>query len=234
MNDDFRNPYPDEFGFFRIGTPINTDINRANPDCPAFEMSSLAAKNYILMDVNPTSAKKIQGGGCDTKSQNASAFSTDSQVNIKWFVNASLSFHSNQSKNRATSKSTQTITAFAQQEMKICLRKNLTDKQLLKCATPGFREKLQRIRDEALARIESRDDGEKLRAAYSEFYKVYGTGFVSKLVLGAIGVFKGWASYESSASEVSTNFGGGASIKGTFGGASTAVEYCQKNMDLDA
>jgi hypothetical protein len=236
MSDTFENPYPAEYGYYRIGTPINADLNRAAPACPAFRMSALAAENCLLTDVNPVSVKRIQGGGCDTKSQDAWGFSADSSVKLGFFVNASLSCHVSRSRNTSSSTSTQTLTAFAKQESGIELRKNVPDNVLLQCATPDFRDHVLAIRKAALAlkAKPGRDHEQALVRAYKAFYAIYGTGFVSKLRLGAIGVFRGSAIYENSADETKANYGGGVSVSGVYGGFSAAAEYSSKHLNTNA
>jgi hypothetical protein len=46
MGENFRSPYPDDFGYYRIGTPVNADLNRAAPTCPAFEMGMLEKEGF--------------------------------------------------------------------------------------------------------------------------------------------------------------------------------------------
>jgi len=238
VSDTFENPYPPEFGYYRIGTPINADLNRAAPACPAFHMGALAAENCLLSDVNPISVKRIQGGGSDTRSQDAWGFSADASLKLGFFVNASLSCHVSRSRNQSSSSSMQTITAFAKQESGIELRHNVPGDVLLQCATLDFRDKLLAIRNAATDCAKDPETSAAGKAAlvraYKDFYSVYGTGFVSKLVLGAIGVFRGSAVYESATEETRSNYGGGVSVSGFYGGFSAAAEYSNKHFGANA
>jgi hypothetical protein len=236
MADTLENPYPEEYGFYRIGTPINLDTQKAAPDFPAFEMELLQGARCLDMSLNPTSSRRIQAGGSDIKSQDASGFSIDTACNVSTpWVDAALSFHMAKSENVATSGSSQTITAIARQESSIRLRMNAPSSLLLRCATDDFRAKVQAIR-EALQRRTSGDAGatSALADAVEAFYRRYGTGFVSKLVLGAIGVFKGTAVYSARAEETKKTFGGSASVSGCWGGVSAAAEYAKEHIGSNA
>lgn len=230
----FSNPYPPEYGYYRIGTPINADLNRAAPACPSFKMSALAAESCLLTDVNPVTTKRIQGGGSDAKTQDSFGFSVDSAVKLNWFVSASVSCHVAQSNNHCSSNSALTITAYAKQESGITLRRNIPTDVLLKCATDDFRDKVLAIRcaaqEYATHSARSPASREKLIKAYKAFYAIYGTGFVSKLALGAIGIFRGSAKYDNSSDESKSNYGGGFSVSGVCGGVSAAAEYAKKRL----
>jgi hypothetical protein len=41
------NPYPKEYGYLRIGTPVNMDFNKALYGYKAFDMTKLANKGYL-------------------------------------------------------------------------------------------------------------------------------------------------------------------------------------------
>ena len=75
----------------------------------------------------------------------------------------------------------------------IALTDNLTIDTVLKCATPDFREKV--------IAIKTADTLDKLKEAIANFYSRYGTGYISKLHLGSLGVFKGTATYSSTYKE---------------------------------
>lgn len=228
MNDnDFKNPYPPDFGYMRIGTPINADRNRINPYCPAFDMGMLAKQGCLIMDLNTTAEHLIQGGGYNNKSQQAWGYSTAADLGFKTgYVDGSLSFHINQSQNITKSAAHQNLSAWAKQEGGIALVKNVSQEDLLACATKDFRDKVIAIREA--------DTNEKLETALADFFFTYGTGFVSKLNLGAFGVFKGTANYDSDFDERRFNIGGGASVSAFLGGVSVAAEYTTKNMDSSA
>lgn len=224
---EFKNPYPEEFGYLRIGTPVNVNINRANPDYPAFDMGKLAAAGLLLTDVNTTSEHKIQGGGYDSKSQEAWGYSVSAQAGLNLgFINASLEFHLNQSSNTALNSNGQYLSAWARQTSGIKLRLNATEDEILSCATGDFHEKICAIRQAG--------DAATLTAKLAEFYARYGTGFVSELELGAMGVFRGSASYQSQAVETKLNTGGSVSVGAALGGASVAVDYAAQHMKSDA
>lgn len=226
-DDDFKNPYPEDFGYIRIGTPVNADRNRANPYCPAFDMGMLAKQGYLITDLNSTAEHKIQSGGYDNKSQTAWGYSVAAELGFKTgFVDGSLSFHINQSQNIAKSAAHQNISAWAKQEGGIALAESISQEDLLACAMPDFRLKITAIREA--------DTDEKMETALADFFFTYGTGFVSKLYLGAFGVFKGIADYDSDFNERKFNIGGGASVSGFSGGVSVASEYTAKNMDSEA
>ena len=223
----FINPYPEDFGYIRIGTPINADRNRANPYCPAFDMGMLAKQGCLKMDLNTTDDHQIQGGGYTNKSQHAWGYSAAAELGFKTgYVDGSLSFHINQSQNIAKSAAHQNLSAWAKQEGGIALVENALQDDLLACATNDFRAKVIAIREA--------DTDEKLEEALTNFFSTYGTGFVSKLHLGAVGVFKGTAHYDSEFNERKFNIGGGASVSGFYGGVSVAAEYTDKNMDSSA
>lgn len=226
-DNDFKNPYPSDFGYMRIGTPINADRNRANPYCPALDMGMLAKQGCLIKDLNTTAEHKIQAGGYNQKSQQAWGIGIGMEAGLKTgYVDASLSFHINSSQNIAKSTARQNISAWAKQEGGIALQKNISQEDLLACATPDFRDKITAIR--------TADTAEKMETAVSDFFYTYGTGFVSKLYLGAFGVFKGTAYYDSNFDERKFNTGGGASVSAVVGGASVAAEYTEKNMDSNA
>lgn len=237
MGDTFTNPYPAEYGYYRIGTPINADLNRAAPSCPAFLMGALQAENCLLTDVNPTMSKRIQGGGTDAKSQDAMGFSADTSLKLSFFVNAALSAHVSRSRNHCFSNSALTITAYAKQESGITLRRNVPPDVLLKCGTDDFRSKVLSIRGAIEAYAAAPRDNAKRDAlikAYKAFYSTYGTGFISKLSLGAIGMFRGTAKYDSDSDETKANYGGGVSISGIHGGFTAAAEYASKKLKTHA
>lgn len=226
-DNDFKNPYPPDFGYIRIGTPINADRNRVNPDCPAFDMGMLEKKGCLTKNVNTTAEHKIQAGGYDQKSQQAWGIGIETEAGLKTgYVDASLSFHINCSQNIAKSATHQNISAWAKKEDGIFLQMNISQEDLLACAMPDFREKVIAIREA--------DTDRKMETAVSNFFYTYGTGFVSKLYLGAFGVFKGTAYYDSNFDERKINTGGGASVSAVVGGASVAAEYTEKNMDSNA
>ncbi|WP_324332137.1 hypothetical protein [Methylomusa anaerophila] len=230
--DRFNNPYPDSFGYLRIGTPVNVDIGRPNVYASALDMEMLEAAGLLLVDSNKTSEKNIQGGGFDQKAQ--AAWGTSGAVSGGYqgsFLDITAEFHWAVQENISNGSAAQYILAWSKQKAGITLVGNPNQTQIYQCGTNGFREAIDAI---ISAVSEATIDPGKVLRAVNEFYRVYGTGFISKLELGAIGVFEGSAQYSSSSVEDRLDLGGSLSVSGFKGGANAAVEFAKKNIAQNA
>lgn len=223
---DYENPFPAEFGYYRIGTPINADTNQAHHRRPAFQMSKLAKANLLLIDSNSVEEREIHGCGYDQKSQDAWGYSTAMDLGLKTgYVNASVSFHLTQTRNICRNAARQNISASAYQKSGILLLE-AEEEQLLACATPGFRNRILALRKARTA--------EQAIDALAKFYADYGTGFISKLHLTAFALFKGTADYESLADTELFAIGAGVSISAPVGGPQVGVDFSKQNMNANA
>ncbi len=228
----FRNPYPDSFGYLRIGTPVNIDISRPYIYGAALDMERLNGANLLRIDSGPTIEKEIQGSGFDEKAQNAWGTSGSVSGGYKGsFLDITAEFHWTVQQNISTSSASQYVLARSKQKSGIALVDNPTQKQIYQCGTDGFREAIDEI-----IRAVSDDpfDPGKVLKAMNEFYLVYGTGFISKLELGALGVFEGSAQYSSKSDMERLDLGGSLSVSGFVGGASAAADFSKQKIAQNA
>lgn len=223
---EFANPYPEEFGYLRIGTPVNADMNFLNYQCPGLDMGKLQDAGLLTIDLNTTTECKIQGNGYDHAAQDAWGFSLSAEAGLKTgYVDGAFSFHMALSRNVVSSIATQNLTAWAKQRGGIIMDLNVSEDRLLACSTEDFRNKIASIR--------TAEKPEDVTAAVAAFYAVYGTGFVSKLELGAMGIFKGEAKYTNVEDQWKASAGGGGTVGAPLIGASGAGEFTKQNMSLD-
>lgn len=233
-NDNFINPFPDRYGYLRIGTPVNIDINKIFDNMPALDMITLYSNGHILINANSTQYKNMQGGGFDLKSQDA--FSTSIDVNVGLKKMTELGFKSQVAyiQNVCKGYSTSYIAAYANQKTDIQMVGNITPGQLLACATDDFKNKYTAIVEGANALYKDPDNStlkENLKAAIKEFYITYGTGYISELHLSSFAIFKGSAKYTSEVIDKKLNISGSVSISGLSLSANSAAEYSKNHFD---
>lgn len=230
------NPYPKEYGYLRIGTPVNMDFNKALYDYKAFDMTKLANKGYLRKNVNSSQYKNIQGGGLDQKSQKAFSMGIAGSLGLRKMVDCSFSSEMSYSQNICNSKTQNYILAYANESTDILMEKSATVDDLLTCVSSDFLTMYLEIVNNAAA-IEKDGDAEKdqdkkkLQKALRAFYKKYGTGFISELHLGTYAIFKGTAQYTSDLIENKLKIGGKYSISGVTFGAEGAAQYCNEHFD---
>lgn len=229
---EMRNPYPKSFGYLRIGTPVNVDVSRPNVHAAALDMERLKGANLLRIDVNTTVEKEIQGSGFDMKAQNAWGTSGSVAGGYKGsFLDISAEFHWAVQQNISAGSAGQYILARSKQSGGIALIDNPTPTQIYQCGTDGFREAIDGI-IHSVNKVPL--DPLEVYAAITEFYRVYGTGFISKIELGALGVFEGKAQYESKSDIERSDLGGSVSVSGFVGGASAATEFSRQKIAQDA
>lgn len=231
-SNELRNPYPDSFGYLRIGTPVNVDISRPNVYGAALDMGMLNGANLLRVNANPTIIKEIQGSGFDEKAQNAWGASVSLSGGYKGsFLDISAEFHCAAQHNISTSSAVQYVMARSTQKSGISLIDNPSQTQIYQCGTDGFREAIDAI---VSAVNDEPVDPSKVLTAINEFYRLYGTGFISKLELGALGVFEGKAQYASKSTMERLDLGGSLSVSGFVGGASAAADFCSQKIAQNA
>ncbi len=228
----FRNPYPESFGYLRIGTPVNVDISRPDTYGAALDMERLNGANLLRIDSGPTIEKEIQGSGFDEKAQNAWGTSGSVSGGYKGsFLDITAEFHWTVQQNISTSSGSQYVLARSKQKSGITLVDHPTQTQIYQCGTDGFREAIDNI---VCAVSDDPFDPGKVLKAINEFYRVYGTGFISKLELGALGVFEGSAQYSSKSDAERLDLGGSLSVSGFVGGASAAADFSKQKIAQNA
>ncbi|WP_431784228.1 hypothetical protein [Streptomyces chumphonensis] len=225
MAGELRNPYPEEFGYLEIGTPINADTNRVIPT-RALEMGKLAAENLLQVDVNTRADRSIRGGAFDARSQEAWGVSAALAFGIKsGFADVNVSVELGMMRNACHTGGSQKVDGYSVQQGEIrMLPQGVKAERVLSCATTEFRAAVARIReapDELLAR------------EIADFYRDYGTGFVSTLTLGAFGVFEGTADHASSSEERKYSIAAGVSAGGTALSVGSAAKYCEQHFGAE-
>jgi hypothetical protein len=256
-------PFPDEYGKYRLGTPINADIGEVYSDWPALDMEKLEGAKALIWNTNSTIKESIRVGGYTKESQDSWAFAADVKASLSFspFMKVQTDIHMAESSNNARRTSGQTIMATAYYKSEVSIKCPTPD-LLLKCATEDFVSKINNICtsmklvkdvNEALkeanpanvdmikldtARLqkivelknELKDLNKKLEDALIEFYKRYGTGFISTLKVGAVGIYKGSVEYSSTSIQTRKNYGASISVGGQVGGIGAAVEFAKNQL----
>lgn len=238
---------PEEFGSYRIGTPVDADLGEVHWTRSAFDMGMLAGAHALNWNLNTEIHKTVQAGGYTAESQDTWAMAVDTSASVSFspFSTVQASFHMARSSHNARRTSGQKITAIATQKGMVSIV-NPTRDLLLKCATDDFLASITRIFTCAEAARTAAEAGEavagdaekKLEDALVEFYRSYGTGFISALNLGAVGIFEGSIEYSSAFTQKNASYGGSLSVSGmgsgVGGGFSAAVEFASKCSQADA
>lgn len=233
---EMENPYPKEYGFIRIGTPINVDTNELLwRNVEGFDMAALEAFGYLKKDDAIESRMIVHGNGYSLQDQQADSYAQSVTGGFSiGIVSVCVENHMNQSRNVCSIANSQNITAKAEYTNRgdnkfptLMLKESISNKdRLFSCATAEFQKAYSAISDTSL-----KTDTDRM-VAIQNFYKDFGTGFVSGVKLAAIGIFKGKANYEGTSSDFNLNIGGSLEVnvftpKGS-GGGKFANEWCKK------
>lgn len=232
-----KRPFPEEFGNYRIGTPVNADLGEVLWQWRAFDMGMLAGANALSWNLNPEIQKTVQAGGYTAEAQDTWSVAVDSSASLSFsaFSTVQASFHMARSSNSARRNAGQTITAVARQSGQVSIV-NATRDLLLKCATEDFTARMRAIFDAAAQAGDGSDAAasQALESALAEFYTRYGTGFISSLRLGAVGIFEGSVVSSSRFDQTHAGYGGGVSIGGLCGGFAAGAEFASMGSQADA
>jgi hypothetical protein len=224
-NESLGNPFPAEFDALTIGTPINVDLNEFKLYTEAFDIDALCQKK-LLKSGTGTAKTEVQAGGTTKQSQDTSGWNASASMGLKTgIVDASAMFYVKQSLNACSRSTKTTIVGTNRVENWVQLKKG-TRQQYYDSATPLLKEKIDAVSTAA--------DLPALVVALTDFYRVFGTGFVDRLELLAIGVFEATLSSDSESTKNEFNIGGGVSFSLPAIGAKAAAEYCKTHMDADA
>lgn len=221
-DDGLRNPFPKEFNSITIGTPINADTNEIMLNTEVFNVAALIQGDFIQLGVAEGETRMRQTG-VTKRSQQSSGWSSSASMGLQTgLVDVSAMFYVQQILNACSQSHKVTVRGRSIAENYVQL-KTATPEQLLACTTQEFRDAVKAI-------TEAANDSDQV-IALTDFYTRFGTGYIDRLELVAIGVFEASLISESTSYEDYFDVGGGVGISMPILGAKATADYFKSKLE---
>ncbi len=238
--DDGLDPFPLEFAQLTIGTAINADLNKLAPGEVAFRMGLLDSEGLLRWSKGHSEAA-VWGAGATVESQEAWGWnaSAGAELNLG-IIDALAKFHIQQTNNACRKSSDVKVRGTAKYSGAFIELVAGRPEQLVGCATELFKTSITPIYEKAAALHSASDPAakaklsDKLVDAVNAFYGKFGTGFVDRIELEAVGVFEGTFHSNSDYTQKNLDVGGEFSLSLPGFGAGAAAKFCQEKVKATA
>ncbi len=230
------NPFTSDFDELTIGTAINADRNELLHSV-AFKIGALEQEELLSVSKGVADTS-VWGTGATMESQEAWGWSVGAGVELNLgIIDALAKFHIVQTNNACTKSSDVKVRGTSTYRDAYIELLNGEREQLLQCATPLFRGLVKKVYDAAKA-LESQPANEALSdvliEALMEFYGKFGTGFVDRIELQAVGVFEGTLHSDSNYAQSNLDIGGDFSLNLPGFSAGLAAKFCSQKTNATA